>query len=45
MSWWFFGRRRDGRRSLYSISIHPLVLPMLIPLLLLLLLSVFRGCV
>lgn len=44
MSIWLFGRKRNGRRSLYSISIPWPTLLMLLLVLVAVLLQSVRGC-
>ena len=40
MSFWIYGKKKDGRRNLYSISAN---LQVLVPLLLVLVLAIVRG--
>ena len=44
MSFWFYGRKRNGRRSLYSVSLPIFVFPMLLAVLAAILVALIRGC-
>jgi hypothetical protein len=44
VSIWFFGRKRNGRRSIYLIGFPWYSLLMLLPLLVVVLMTSVRGC-
>lgn len=44
MSLWFYGKKRDGRRSLYSVSVPIYTLPILIGMVVAVLFGLIEAC-
>jgi hypothetical protein len=44
MSFWFYGKKRDGKRSLYSVSAPILTLPFIVGALIAILLPIIQSC-